>query len=148
TADRGPGCLGALSLRSPSAQTQATRRQARMFSAAVDESDPRNAKSRTAFGVSVHSMLGIWVCARSRWVRPALNSHCRFSSSQYGLRKGRSPIPGATRSPLLHLQFTLDRKHLMPGHFTVSPEAQIHARLPHAELVQRDLRQPARKHGI
>src|ERR1044071_9524413 len=36
TDDRGPPSSGALSLSSPSAQTQATRRQARTFSAAVD----------------------------------------------------------------------------------------------------------------
>src|SRR5262249_14774622 len=72
-------------------------------------------------------------------------SFCPLSTA---LTKGHSPFAGATRAPLLHLQFTLDRKYLMPSHFAVAPEAQIHACLPHTELVKRDLRQPAWKQGI
>jgi hypothetical protein len=54
----------------------------------------------------------------------------------------RSHFGVAARSALFHLQFTLNGKHLMAGCLAVAPKAQVNSRLPHTELVKRDLGQP------
>ena len=53
-----------------------------------------------------------------------------------------------TRRALFDLQLALHGEHFMAGSLAVAPEAQVHARFAHTELVQRNFREPMRQHGI